>query len=303
MNTTKKNHTFLKGTLFLVLAQTMVGINIVASKHLLASEPVLFLLAMRFALAALILFPLHWLTNAKQHKLSAYITGLQQKDWVFIIAQALCAGVLFNFLMLLGLNYTDANLAGIITSALPAIIALMSWLILKEPFTPKMRVCIFFATAGIVVLALDKFKGEAVIHHALYGDALVLLSLFPEATYYILCKLHPNKLPVFLISSLMNAINAVLLLSLLAFIPINIDPLSLFDWLILLILGLTSGLFYVFWYFGYQRVDGMMASLSTAVMPVATVIFSWMFLGELLTLNQIIGMGLVLLSIVAYAKK
>ena len=45
-------------------------------------------------------------------------------------------------------------------------------------------------------------------------------------------------------------------------------------WFIVFILGLSSGLFYVFWYQGCQKVDGVMASLSTAVMPVATVILA-----------------------------
>ena len=64
-----------------------------------------------------------------------------------------------------------------------------------------------------------------------------------------------------------------------------------------------SGLFYVFWFFGCQRVDGVMASLSTAVMPVATVILAWALLGEQLTTGQGIGMGLVILSIVIYARR
>ena len=302
MSVTKSDSGFLLGTVFLILAQIMVGINIVSSKHLLVLEPVLFLLAMRFALAAIILFPLHWLIGPKQHKLSYYFAQLNQKDWIFIIAQALCAGVLFNFLMLLGLEYTDANLAGIITSVLPAIIALMSWMVLKEPFSQRIGVCIFFATAGLLVIAWDKFHSET-IHHSLRGDALVLLSLLPEATYYVLCKLHPNRLPVFLISSLMNAINAVIALCVLKCIPMQIAFLSLYNALILFILGLSSGLFYVFWYFGYHRVDGMMASLSTAIMPVATVIFAWVFLSEQLTAYQIIGMALVLLSIVSYARR
>ena len=67
--------------------------------------------------------------------------------------------------------------------------------------------------------------------------------------------------------------------------------------------GLDPGLFYVFWYFGCQKVDGVMASLSTAVMPLATVIFAWMLIGEQLTPGQAIGMGMVIFSIAAYAKR
>jgi drug/metabolite transporter (DMT)-like permease len=46
-----------------------------------------------------------------------------------------------------------------------------------------------------------------------------------------------------------------------------------------------------------------MASLSTAIMPVATVIIAWILLGEQLTLWQSIGMGMVIFSIAIYAKR
>lgn len=299
----KTNHNFLKGICFLILAQIMVGLNIVSSKYLVSSLPLLLMLALRFALAALILLPLHWLTPARQFTIRQHFSQLNKKDWYFILAQALTAGVLFNCLMLFGLHYTDANVAGIITSALPAIIALMSWAILAEKISAKTCLCILFATLGLFVIAWDKFHNLNV-SHSFFGDFIILLSLIPEATYYVLCKLHSNRLPVFLISSLINAINALILLPLISFYP-SWDPhlITPWSWLILLILGLSSGLFYVFWYFGSQHVDGIMASLSTAIMPLATVLLAWLMLGEQLTSLQCAGMALVIFSIAIYAKR
>lgn len=298
----KSSTYFLQGMCFLILAQIMVGVNIVASKYVLSSIPILFILALRFALAAIILFFLHWLTPAKKTSISYYFSKLKQKDWFFIIAQALSAGVLFNFFMLGGLQYTDANVAGIITSALPALIALMSWIILSEKISGKKIICVGFATLGLAIIGFDKLSG-AQASHSFLGDMLVLLSLIPEATYYILSKMHPPPLPLFLISSLLNAINAILLVFCLFFCSWDNLSIHYFDWLILFILGLSTGLFYVFWFLGCQKVDGVMASLSTAVMPLATVILAWLILGEHLTTGQTIGMGMVLLSIAAYARR
>ncbi|CCD09936.1 DMT family transporter [Legionella pneumophila] len=298
----KSNTYFIQGMLFLIFAQIMVGINIVFSKYVLSSIPVLYILALRFTLAAVILLLLHWLTPAKKLPVYSYFLQLKRRDWFFIFAQALSAGVLFNFLILWGLQYTDANVAGIITSALPAIIAIMSWLILGEKISGKKAICVGFATLGLVVIACDKL-GNINVSHSFLGDALVLTSLLPEAMYYILSKMHVNSLPVFLISSLLNGINAILLLFFLSFSTWDCFTIHTLDWLILIILGLSSGLFYVFWYFGCQAVDGVMASLSTAVMPLATVTIAWIFLGEQLTIGQIIGMGMVILSITVYAKR
>ncbi|ARG96938.1 DMT family transporter [Legionella micdadei] len=296
-----RSYLFLQGICFLILAQTMVGLNIVFSKCLVSSLPLLFILTLRFVLAAVILFPLHWLTPARQFDLHHHFSKLHRRDWYFIFAQALTAGILFNCLMLLGLHYTDANVAGIITSALPATIALMCWIILKEHISKKKGLCILFATLGLLVIAWDKWH-EIGLNHSFFGDTIILLSLLPEATYYVLCKLHTNRLPVFLISSIINGINAVILLLFIPFFSLNPLTLPISTWLILIILGLSSGLFYVFWYFGAQHVDGTMASLSTAIMPVATVILAWLILGEHLSHLESLGMGLVILSIAIYAR-
>ncbi|QBR83022.1 DMT family transporter [Legionella israelensis] len=298
----KKNY-FIIGAVFLVLAQTMVGVNIVTSKLLLSSIPVLILLEIRFLLATLVLLLLHWANPfSRKNSLRTHFSELARRDWFFIFAQALSAGVLFNGLMLTGLNYTDANVAGIITSALPAIIAILSWLILHEKISAEKALCVFFATMGLVIISYDKLNGVGA-SHSFWGDSIVLLALLPEASYYVLCKLYKNRLPLFLTSALLNGINAILLLPLLFLVPWEPANINMVTWFILFIIGLSSGFFYVFWLIGAKHVDGIMASLSTAIMPIATVILAWIILGEGLTPLELAGMGLVLFSIVLYAKR
>ncbi len=290
-----------KGITALMLAQIMAAINIVLAKYLLISVPVVFMLTTRFVLAAFMLLPLHYLSSNSKKTVKQHLSSLNRKDWFFIVLQGLCGGVLFNLFMFLGLKYTDANLAGIITSALPAIIAVMAWFILGVKITRKVLICIASACAGLIIIALGKEHVPG-MPHSFLGDFLVFFALFPEAIYYILCKIHPNNLPVFLVSALINAVNGILMLIIFALMPFNPASISLVNWLILIISALSSGLFYAFFFIGSSRVDSIMASITTAVMPIATVIFAWLILSEALTLVECVGMGLVIFSIVAYAK-
>lgn len=290
------------GYLFLVLAPTTVGISIVGAKYLLASMPILFLLASRFFLATMLLWLLHVaIPNGHSKKILPYLKQLTRKDWFFLIAQALSAGVLFNFFMMWGLQYTNAHDAGIITSALPAIIVIVSCLVLRERFTAKKAICVVLATIGLVVVNMN---GSSDGHSpaSLLGNAIVFLSLLPEAAYYVLTKAYPSRLPLFLMAAVISAVNTLVLLPFL-FYGMDWQALSfpLFDWSILVLVGFCSGLFYVFWYLGSTRVDAVMAGLSTAIMPVATVTVAWLALGEHVGLVQILGMGLVMASILAYA--
>jgi drug/metabolite transporter (DMT)-like permease len=289
---------------FLILAQVMVGINIVGAKYLVSSVPVLFILTFRFSLATFIPLLLHWLVDRHPQPILRHLKKLNKQDWLHLFLQAITAGVLFNLLMIWGLRYTNANVAGIITSGLPAMIAAMSWLVLREHFSGKKSVCVGLATIGLIIIGADKFTAANIVHQSFIGNLLIFFALLPEAAYYVLSKMHVNTLPVFLLSALISLINAMIMLPILAWqMDWSALHLSLFDGLILVLVSVSSALFLVFWYIGSYRVDGAMASLSTAIMPIATVIIAWLALGEVISFIQFLGMGLVVASIFVYAAK
>jgi drug/metabolite transporter (DMT)-like permease len=204
--------------------------------------------------------------------------------------------------MLVGLKFTSASVAGIITSALPAIVAILSIIFLKERLTLFTGLCILFAVLGLIIINAHSFHIGTSNH--IFGDIIILISLLPEAIYYILAKLHKNKLPVFLISSLMNGINIPIFL-LVAWLGhyTLITTLTIQQVLLLFTIGAGSALFYVFWFMGCKKVHGAAAGLTTAFMPIATLIIAWTFLGEKISFLQLIGMMLVILSITFNAKQ
>lgn len=72
---------------------------------------------------------------------------------------------------------------------------------------------------------------------------------------------------------------------------------------LLFITGISSGLFYVFWFWGCKQVKGSVAGLFTAFMPVTTLLVAWFALGESITVLQTLGMILVMASVVFNAKR
>ncbi len=287
------------GYTFLLLAQLMVGISIVSAKSLLENIPAITLLAIRFTLAFLFLMGFHFVSSKET---IAPLKNLSRRDWFFIIAQALCAGAFFNIFLLLGLHYTSASVAGIIMSALPAIIVIFSILFLKESITFSTMLCIGFAVLGLVVINASHLSGQA--SQNLLGDLLILISLIPEAAYYVLSKYHGNKLPIFLVSALMNGINIPVFLLILLFQHSSISLQMLWSHLLLLfVIGASSALFYVFWISGSKHIHGSSAGLTTAFMPIGTLFIAWVFLSEKISILQLVGMLFVILSIVMNAAK
>jgi len=295
MNTLRTNLSYV----LLLLAQLMVGICIVGSKALLENMTPIIILTVRFIIGFIFLFIMHLIFSKEKIRILNKLTKI---DWIYIIAQALCAGALFNILLLFGLQYTSATVAGIITSTLPAIIAIFSIIFLRERINFFTGLCIIFSFIGLIIInAHNLFQDNT---HNLFGDLIILISLIPEATYYVLCKVHKNKLPIFLISSLMNGINIpiFLLITLVAHYDMP-TSMTLHQLSLLLIVGVASALFYVFWFLGCKHVPAIAAGLSTAFMPIATLIVAWVFLGEIITLYQFVGMMLVILAIFFNARR
>jgi drug/metabolite transporter (DMT)-like permease len=285
------------------LAQISVGINITGSKFLISTFPLLFILTGRFFLAAVLLLPLHWCTRERKISLKQHFQQLNARDWLFLFLQAICAGVFFNLLMVLGLRYTSAQSAGIITSTLPALIAIASCIFLKEQFTFKKSICVGFATLGLIIISVHQVTSSP--RHTdslLWGNLLVFLALFPETAYYVLAKVPTKRLPIFLMSGIINAINAIILIPFLIF-QVHWPTLhfSILNLGVLILVGVCSGMFYVFWFLGSDKVDTILASLATTIMPISTVLIAWLVLNENLSIYYLVGMILAILSIIAYA--
>ena len=285
----------------LILSQLMVGVNIVGSKHMLNHVSIILILCVRFIVATVFLLCVHLsLGLRKRHSSKARLRDLSKRTWGLIIAQALCAGVLFNFILLAGLHYTDASVAGIITSVLPAIIAILSIIFLRERATLFTILCITFAILGLLAINARNFHFSD--FHTLLGGGIVLISLLPEGTYYVLSKLYHNQLPIILVALLMNVINLIVVLIIAIFMRhLLVTHLDISSLLILVAIGLASAMFYVFWYLGCQHVNGATAGLLTATMPIGTLIIAWIFLGETIGNLQILGMLLVIISIIVNA--
>lgn len=237
--------------LYIYLAQVMAAINIVSSKVLVAHTSITSLLALRFILASILLFVMHFITKPRGN--ITIIKNLSWIDWKFIIAQSLCAGLLFNFFMYQGLKYTSASVAGIITSSLPAMVSVLGFIILKDKLSLKHKWCIGLVTVGLVIInSSNGHSVSATASNTQYlGTLLVLIALIPEAVYYLLHRIYAFSMPIFLLSAIVNLINGLILLP---FAYSDIMPAlhsyNCLEWFNLIILSTSSGLFYVFWYLG-----------------------------------------------------
>lgn len=289
------------GCFELVLSQFAIGINLVTAKFLLSSQvPFVFFMQFRFLIGA-VLIGLLVKVQRQSFFLNQKNQAVTQKDALVLFWQAACGGFLFNVLMMAGLNYCSASVASITFSAFPAVLAIFSWLILKE-FISKTQIYAFIlAIFGVLLINFGKTNHAAGISPHNWGIIFILLSMLPEAVFVILGKWHDCQLPAFVMSFWANVINAVLFIpfTLFALRHNSFSNISLQEWWWVFAYSCSGGvMFFIFWYRGIARVTATSAALITTVSPLSTCFLAWLILHETINLFEWWGMICIIVSII-----
>ena len=275
-----------------------IAANVVIGKFLIEYDmPTFMFLGFRFLVSSLCL-SLLFLFNPKVISNSHPTSKLEFYDWRFLWAQAFTGGFLFNYLFFWGVEYTTAISAGIISSTLPAIIAIFAYLFLGEKINPRMWIAIFLATLGILVISMDNSDPSGTRGSSL-GDCLILLAMFPEALYSIFNKFAGHRLAPLGSAMIVNWMIFLMLLPFfgLSMLEVYIDQFPLYVWGLIILAGASGALFYWAWPKGLLTISASTAGIFTALLPIMTAFLGWYFLFEPFGRYDAIGMILVLSSI------
>jgi drug/metabolite transporter (DMT)-like permease len=258
---------------FLVAAMLLVGSNVGIGKSIVAFLPVPLFALLRFVIALAVLAPL--LRVAKMRR-------VKRGEWVNLFLQALFGTFGFTLLMLGGVHRTSAVAAGVITSTIPAVVALFSWLFLRERPDGRALASIMLAIAGIAVINLAHVD-ESGSPQSLSGNLMVLGAVCCESLYVILSRRLTQTLDPIDICAYTHLFGFLLML------PVGLPYALSFDysavpagigWLALWY-GLSASIFsFWLWMKGIRHVPGSVAGVFTAVLPVAAAIYGIVFLGE-----------------------
>ncbi len=279
--------------LYLICAQLMVAINVVGSKVISTHISVLPALFLRFSIATVVSVLLCLAFKADRDCLIS-LKKIPLTGWIFLTLQGLCAGGLFNAFIFLGLQTVDASLAGMILSVLPAVIALVAVLFLKESLTLRRSLCILLAIGGVMVLHYAPSTKAS----SSFGILLVFFSLMPEAAYYLLIKAYRPPVNIFVKSVLLNVVNVVGLLPFVLYYGCSLfKTLDLLTLEVLLVTGSSATVFFICWYLGAKNMMASRSGIFTTICPLLTVLLSMIFLGERLGSVQAIGMLVIMSSV------
>ncbi|CAA9436964.1 MAG: Permease of the drug/metabolite transporter (DMT) superfamily [uncultured Ramlibacter sp.] len=259
----------------LALSMTLVGSYVALSKPLVAAIPVFLLAWLRFGIGGLAM--VGWLRRpVDEAPLSA-----QTRRLLFL--ESFLGNFLFSICMLYGVSMTSAVSAGVIMASIPAVVAVMSWLFLREAVPTRVWAAVACAGAGIALLAIGRSDDLGDPGNPLLGNLLVFGAVLCEASYAVIGKKLTGAMGPRRITALVNLWGLVLVT------PFGLYQAWDFDfgtvapatWLLLLFYSLAASVWTVWlWMTGMRQVPAALAGVFTVMLPISAAVVGVLVLGE-----------------------
>ncbi|MBF6617924.1 MAG: DMT family transporter [Candidimonas sp.] len=278
---------------------SLVGAYVALTKPLAVVLPVFLLGWLRFGIGGVAM--LRWLRKpASEQPLSA-------RSRVLIFLESFLGNFLFTLCMITGVSMTSAVSAGVIMSFIPAMVALMSWIFLKEEIGPRVWAAVVCGALGIGLLSLaqiDSSAGQAAAQateagfsRAWLGNLLLFGAVICEGAYAVIGKKLTRVLSPKRISAIINLWGFVLMTPFGLYIALDFDFSSVGAdmWLLLVFYALAASVWTVWlWMTGLKSVPASRAGVFTVMLPISAALVGVLVLGESLTGTQLIAFAIAL---------
>jgi len=281
----------------LALSMTLVGSYVALSKPLTTALPVFLLAWLRFGIAGIAM--LHWLKRpAGEAPMSP------QTRWL-VFLESFVGNFMFSICMLFGVSMTTAVSAGVIMAGIPAAVATLSWIFLREQVSRRVWGAVICAVAGIGLLA---WSSAGASHHvdsaagdkAWLGNLLVFCAVLCEAAYAVIGKKLSGVLSPRRISSLINLWGFLLMtpMGIYAALKFDFGAVHPGSWVLLIFYSLAASIWTVWlWMTGLTRVPANLAGIFTVMLPISATLVGVLVLGEKLSAMQVLAFAIATVGV------
>lgn len=273
-------------------SMALVGSYVGLSKLLLAAFPAFLLAWLRFGLAAVAMAG--WVRRQPGE------APLSRHDRVLLFFESFFGNFLFSIFMLFGVGLSSALAAGVIMAAIPAAVAILSRLFLKERILPRVAAGIACAVGGIALVSVVGHADDGAGRSSLWGNLLLSGAVLCEASYVVMGKKLAGNVTAKRISALVNLWGLVLVtpLGLWQAWGFDFGAVTLPAWSLLLFYSLAASMVTVWlWMTGLRQVPASRAGVFTVLLPVSAAAIGLVFLGEQISGPQAAAFGLAIAGV------
>lgn len=266
-----------------------------ANKFILGSLNQMSLVFYNSLAAALVLL----IVNLKKSNIY-FLSKYELKDYLTMAGLGFIGVFMYYVFYYMGLRHLDSQIASIVNNVWPTLIVLFSCLFLKEKLTKEKIISLILALFGIAIISL-KNGLTGFDNKMLIGVAASFMAATVYAIFSVLNKKYAyDQYVVQLINFIVTASCA----GIYCLFTKSLDPLS-FDTLLFVVWNgaVCNGLAYLLWGLALNTGDTAKISLMAYLTPFFSMMFSYIFLQEGISLASVIGLLFILSGIVVQSLK
>lgn len=197
-----------------------------------------------------------------------------------------------------GLTYVSATVGSVLISTIPVFATLGAWVIFRERLRAINYIGIIISFIGVVVFISNR---NGTLSFNVKGLMLMLLAVFSAVGYNLTLSKLVGKYSPFYIVLIQNAIGAILFLPLFLILDYRSFITTRLTFSILLpvfelAIFASCGAFILFAY-SVSRMGVTKANVFTNTIPIFTALFAFFILGEKLSIQNMLGMAIVITGI------
>ena len=278
--------------LSLAASMVLVGSYVGLSKVLVLVYPIFLLALLRFGIAAVAMAG--WVRR------SADEAPLSRHDRWLLFFESFFGNFLFSICMLFGVSMSSALEAGVIMAGIPAAVALLSRVFLKERIAVPVMLGIACAVGGIALVSITK-NGSGTHGGSLLGNLLLIGAVLCEASYVVMGKKLTGRVSPKRISALINLWGLALVLpfGLWQALSFDFSSVAAGSWWLLLFYSIAASMVTVWlWMTGLKHVPAAKAGVFTVMLPVSAAAVGVLVLGEKFSAAQAAAFALALAGVV-----
>ncbi len=264
----------------LVLATLFWAGNFVFGSYVVNEMDPIWMTFSRWVLALLLLFPIAYFVEKPKWM-------LVKKDWPLLILNGIFGIIGYNLILYSALEYTSSTNASLVAAMNPAVIVVVSVILLKERLSKLQLLGFIVSLAGVVVILTQGQISRILSFDFNKGDLLMVGAIIVWTLYSIIGKrltLPPIS------ATAVSTLFAMVLLAPFAFsqgFPLTeLSPLAL-SGIVYFVLFPSVGSF-IFWNIAVREIGASQSGIFLNLIPVFTAIIS-ILVGEMITIIQVVG--------------
>jgi drug/metabolite transporter (DMT)-like permease len=232
--------------------------------------------------------------------LTAYLTvtkkfvKIRKSDYKLFLMMSLFEPFIYFLGESYGLTYVSATVGSVLISTIPVFATIGAWIFFREKLKLINYLGIILSFIGVLVFLMNKDGG---ISYSLKGVALIFLAVFAAVGYNLtLSRLVDHYSPIYIVN-VQNVIGAILFLPI--FLTIELRSFTGIEFSLRMLLPvLQLALFascaaFILFAYSVRNLGLLKANVFTNSIPLFTAFFSFILLGDKLTVQNLIGMVVV----------